>query len=154
MDQYSDTQALDTAIDALQLKGGNKRYTGQSIAKAYSSVFQITGRRGLVPRVLVAVTTGKSDDDVSLVGQNLKTQKIISIVVSVGENVDEIQGNELATSPAHNFVQDDVANLPGVVEDIVDRINKGMMLYVLCCVVFYACCVVLCVASCCSVTLS
>lgn len=128
LDQYNEMQALDTAIDAVSLKAGSKRLTGQSVVKAYSSIFQTTGRRGLVPRVLVVTTTGKSEDDVTLVGQDMRNQKIISIVVNIGENADKPQGIQLATSPAHNFAQDDVGNLKSVVGDVVNRINKGIVL--------------------------
>ena len=126
LDEYSDVQELDDAIDAIPLKGGDKRLARQSVAIAYTSIFQTTGRRGLVPRVLITVTTGKSEDDVGLVGQDLRKQKIVSIVVSVGENVDKSQGIQLATTPEHSFAPDDVAKLPPVVQDVVERINKGL----------------------------
>jgi collagen type XIV alpha len=126
LDEYSDVQELDDAIDAIPLKGGDKRLARQSVAIAYTSIFQTTGRRGLVPRVLITVTTGKSEDDVGLVGQDLRKQKIVSIVVSVGENVDKPQGIQLATTPEHSFAPDDVAKLPPVVQDVVERINKGL----------------------------
>lgn len=127
LDKYNEMNALDAAIDAIQLKAGNKRYTGQSVGKAYSSIFQLTGRHGLVPRVVVIITTGNSEDDVVTIGRDLRNQKIISIVVSVGENVDKVQGTQLATSPVHSFVQDDIAMLPTVIEEVVDRINQGIL---------------------------
>ena len=126
LDQFNEMQALDSAIDAVPLKAGTKRYTGRSVLKAFASIFEITGRRGLVPRVQVVVTTGKSEDDVGSVGSGLRTQKIISIVVSVGENVDKLQGIKLATSPAHSFAEDDVAKLQPIVQGVVERINKGV----------------------------
>ena len=126
LDQYNEMQTLDTAIDAIQLKAGNKRNAGVSIVKAFTSVFQTTGRRGLVRRVLVVVTTGRSEDDVGVVGEDLRTRKIISVVVNVGENADKPQGLQLATTPAHNFAEDDVANLQSVVGGVVERINKGV----------------------------
>ena len=77
--------------------------------------------------MLIVTTTGKSEDDVTLVGQDLRNQKIISIVVNVGEYADKPQGIQLATSPAHSFADDDVGNLKSVVGDVVDRINKGIL---------------------------
>lgn len=127
LDQYDEMQALDVAIDAIPLKSGSKRYTGQSVITAFKSIFLTTGRRGLVPRVLLVITTGNSEDDVRLVGQGLKEQKVISIVISVGENVNKDQGIQLATSPEHAFAQDDIANLQTIVEDVVQKINKGIV---------------------------
>jgi collagen type XII alpha len=72
LDQYNEIQALDTAIDAVPLKAGNNRYIGQTVMTAYSSVFQVTGRRGLVPRVAIVVTTGRSSDNVKSVGLSMR----------------------------------------------------------------------------------
>ena len=129
LDQYKETQALDTAIDAIQPKAGNKRYTGQSVMNAYNSVFQVTGRRGLVPRVAIVLTTGKSSDDTRSVGQNLRKERLSIIVVSVGQSVDRSQGRQLATSPRHSFVRSDVSKLPTLLRPVVNRINAGMCNY-------------------------
>ena len=128
LDQYDEMQALDKAIDAIQLKAGNRRYIGQTVMTAYTSVFQVTGRRGLVPRVAIVVTTGKSRDNVRSVGQSLRKQKVSVIVVSVGQAVDKKQGKRLATSPKHSFVRGDVSKLPTVIGKVVARINKGLLL--------------------------
>jgi hypothetical protein len=89
---------------------------------------------------MITVTTGKSEDDVGLVGQDLRKQKIVSIVVSVGENVDKPQGIQLATTPEHSFAPDDVAKLPPVVQDVVERINKGIVFFVVLVWVLVLCC--------------
>ncbi|CAB4043857.1 Hypothetical predicted protein, partial [Paramuricea clavata] len=125
LDQYNEMQALDNAIDAVALKAGNRRYIGRSVMTAYTSVFQITGRRGLVPRVAIVITTGKSSDDVRSVGQSLRQQKVSVIVVSIGgQPGKKKQGKQLATSPKHSFVRGDVSKLPTVVINVVDTINR------------------------------
>ena len=130
LDQYNELQALDRAIDAVPLKAGSKRYAGVSVVKAYTSIFQTTGRRGLVPRVLVVITTGRFEDDVASVGNDLRNQKVNTLVVNVGENTDKLQGVQLATSPAQSFAEEDIANLQSVVKGVVERINKGICIFV------------------------
>jgi collagen type XII alpha len=126
LDRYNEMQALDTAIDGIQLKAGNRRLIGQSVMTAYTQVFQVTGRRGLVPRVVIVVTTGKSRDNVRSVGRSLRNQKVSVIVVSVGQAVNKKQARRLATTPKHSFVRGDISKLPTVVGSVVDRINKGL----------------------------
>lgn len=126
LDQYDEIQDLDTAIDAVPLKAGNRRSIGQAVMNAYTTVFRVTGRRGLVPRVAVVISTGKSADNVRSVGQSLRKEKVSVIVVNVGQAAEKTQGKQLATSPKHSFVRRDVAKLPTLVVKVVDRINKGM----------------------------
>ena len=125
LDQYDEVQALDTAIDAIPLKAGKDRFVGQTVMTAYNNVLQVTGRRGLVPRVAIIITTGKSGDDVKSVGQSLRKQKVSVLVVSVGQAVKKRQGRQLATSPQHSFVRRDISKLPTVLQKLVERINKG-----------------------------
>lgn len=139
LDQYNEMQALDTAIDGVSLKAGNRRYIGQSVMTSYTAVFQVTGRRGLVPRVAIVVTTGKSSDDVRSVGQTLRQQKVSVIVVSVGQTVKRKQGKQLATSPKHSFVLGDISKLPTLVQGVVDRVNRGLfVLFVKACICWTA----------------
>lgn len=128
LDQYDEVQALDTAIDAIQLKAGKDRFVGQTVMTAYNNVLQVTGRRGLVPRVAIIITTGKSGDDVKSVGQSLRKQKVSVLVVSVGQAVKKRQGRQLATSPKHSFVRRDISKLPTVLQKLVERINKGWII--------------------------
>ena len=134
LDQYDEMQALDTAIDAIPLKAGNNRLIGQTVMTAYTTVLQVTGRRGLVPRVAIVITTGKSADDVKSVGQSLKMQKVSVVVVSVGQAVKKKQGNQLATSPKHSFVRRDISKLPTLLQQVVQRINKGWFVCWWCCI--------------------
>ena len=127
LDKYAEMQALDTAIDALTLKAGRKRYIGQTVNTARQSVFATSGRRGLVPRVAIVITTGKSQDNVEEVGRGLRREKMPVIVVSVGQSVKKKQGRQLATSRKHNFVRRDISKLPTVVEKVVNRINEGLL---------------------------
>lgn len=126
LDQFTEVQTLDAAIDAVQLKAGKNRYVAQSVMNAYTSVFQLTGRRGLVPRVAIIITTGKSSDNVKAVGENLRQQKVTVIVVSAGQTTSRKQGKQLATSPRHSFVRRDVSKLLTALPRVVDRINAGL----------------------------
>lgn len=125
LDQYNEIDLLDKAIDATNLAGGS-RMTGQGVTSIYASIFQASGRRGLVPQVAVVVVTGKSLDDIASVGASLRKAKLTTIVVSAGQDVDKKQAKDLAASSGDVITKEDVTKLPTVVRSVVFRINKGV----------------------------
>lgn len=125
LDQYNEVDLMDKAIDDTNLAGGI-RMTGQAITSSYASIFKASGRRGLVPQVAVVLVTGKSEDDVAIVGDSLRKAKLTTIVVSAGQDVDKKQAKDLATSHADVITREDVTKIPTVVRKVVFRINKGV----------------------------
>ena len=125
LDQYNEVEMLDKAIDAAAIAGGS-RMTGQAVTSTYTSIFKGSGRRGLVSQVAITLVTGKSLDDVALVGDSLRRSKVTSIVVNVGQDVDKKQANAFASSRGDVITKEDVTKLPAAVTEVVDRVNKGM----------------------------
>lgn len=123
-DKDTEIAEIDKNVDYVTFPGGN-RNVGSGISVTIRSVLTSTGRRGMVPQILVTILAGKSSDDVTSMASELHRAQIKSIAVGVGSvvNRDELS---LIAGDSHNvIVNSDLSKLAAVVPEIVEKINQG-----------------------------
>ncbi|KAK3703105.1 hypothetical protein QZH41_003014 [Actinostola sp. cb2023] len=100
-DKYNDKQDLDSAIDKID-NAGLTTFTGKGLKFALEKVFN-SARNG-VPKVLVLMTDGRSNDDVIKPSQLLKNSGVQIVTLGLGTNYDIDQLKAIATKPVTGHV--------------------------------------------------
>jgi hypothetical protein len=99
--------AIASSIDAIRYTGGGTR-TGAAIAYAQSALFgAASGARPAnagVPKVLVVITDGKSQDRVSAAALQMKAAGTSVFAIGVGRGYDRDELDQLASEPTSEHV--------------------------------------------------
>ncbi|XP_066452913.1 collagen alpha-1(VII) chain isoform X1 [Eleutherodactylus coqui] len=99
--QHQNGTEVIQAIRSLTYKGGNTR-TGTGLRYVADNFFGPTILRPDVPKVVILITDGKSQDDVDQASQRLKDQGIKIYAVGI-KNADSRELTRVASTPTDNF---------------------------------------------------
>ncbi|KAJ8291054.1 hypothetical protein GJAV_G00020860 [Gymnothorax javanicus] len=109
LSSYGDKETLLDAIQRISYKGGNTK-TGTAIKHVKESVFTTAGgmRRG-VPKVLVVLTDGRSQDDVNKVSKEMQTDGYSIFAIGFADaDYGELVNIASKPSERHVFFVDDL----------------------------------------------
>lgn len=123
-DKDSEMTEIDKNVDYVTFPGGD-RNVGSAISVAIRNAFTSTGRRGLVPQVLVTILAGKSNDDITAMTKELHRAVIKSIAVGLGSVVNRDELSLIAGDSQNVVVNSDLSKLATVVPNVVEQINRG-----------------------------
>uniref|UniRef100_A0A8D3CW85 Collagen type XII alpha 1 chain n=1 Tax=Scophthalmus maximus TaxID=52904 RepID=A0A8D3CW85_SCOMX len=108
LNTYHDKGVVLSALQTVRYRGGNTK-TGVALKHVYEKVFTSdSGMRRNVPKVLVVVTDGRSQDDVKKSAEKLQHSGYSVFVVGVAD-VDISELRQIGSKPSerHVFVVDD-----------------------------------------------
>uniref|UniRef100_A0A3B3Z6N2 VWFA domain-containing protein n=1 Tax=Periophthalmus magnuspinnatus TaxID=409849 RepID=A0A3B3Z6N2_9GOBI len=120
LNSYSDKEKLLDAINRISYKGGNTK-TGRAIQHVREQIFTSEGgvRRG-VPRVLVVLTDGRSQDDVNKVSKELQMEGYIVFAIGFADaDYGELVSIASKPSDRHVFFVDDLDAFKKIEEKLV-----------------------------------
>ena len=120
---HFDQVALDKAINQVSYPGGKKHFLGQAVIDTKRVLFDASGRKN-VPKALVTIVVGSSDDDVVAGATALKTDGITSVVVGIGAN-NRKQIDTLATSSKHYYINLVYHSLAITINGVIQNIGKA-----------------------------
>ncbi|XP_052439346.1 collagen alpha-1(XIV) chain-like isoform X2 [Carassius gibelio] len=120
LSSYNNKENLLDAIQRISYKGGNTK-TGRAMQHVKDSVFSVVGgaRRG-VPKVLVVLTDGRSQDDVLQVSQEIQTEGYIVFAIGFAD-ADYSELVSIASKPSerHVFFVDDLDDFRKIEEKLI-----------------------------------
>ncbi|XP_059375547.1 collagen alpha-1(XIV) chain, partial [Carassius carassius] len=120
LSSYNNKENLLDAIQRISYKGGNTK-TGRAMHHVKDSVFSVVGgaRRG-VPKVLVVLTDGRSQDDVLQVSQEIQTEGYIVFAIGFAD-ADYSELVSIASKPSerHVFFVDDLDDFRKIEEKLI-----------------------------------
>ncbi|KAM9385496.1 collagen alpha-1(XIV) chain [Pholidichthys leucotaenia] len=117
---YSNKERLLEAINRISYKGGNTK-TGRAIQHVKENIFTAEGgmRRG-VPKVLVVLTDGRSQDDVNKVSKELQMEGYIVFAIGFADaDYGELVSIASKPSDRHVFFVDDLDAFRKIEEKLV-----------------------------------
>uniref|UniRef100_A0A8C2CM97 Collagen alpha-1(XII) chain n=1 Tax=Cyprinus carpio TaxID=7962 RepID=A0A8C2CM97_CYPCA len=120
LNTYNDKGNALSALNLIGYKGGNTK-TGVALKHVYEKVFTLdSGMRRNVPKVVVAVTDGRSQDEVSKNAAKLQQAGYSVFVVGVAD-VDFVELQNIASKPSerHVFVVDDFDAFSSIQDNLV-----------------------------------
>ncbi|XP_051951417.1 collagen alpha-1(XII) chain-like isoform X2 [Xyrauchen texanus] len=120
LNAYNDKGTLLSALKLIRYRGGNTK-TGVALKHVYEKVFTVeSGMRRNVPKVVVAVTDGRSQDDVQKNAAKLQHAGYSVFVVGVAD-VDFVELQNIASKPSerHVFVVDDFDAFSTIQDNLV-----------------------------------
>ncbi|KAK7939882.1 hypothetical protein WMY93_003208 [Mugilogobius chulae] len=120
LNSYSDKEKLLDAINRISYKGGNTK-TGRAIQHVREQIFTTEGgvRRG-VPKVLVVLTDGRSQDDVNKVSKELQMEGYIVFAIGFADaDYGELVSIASKPSERHVFFVDDLDAFKKIEEKLV-----------------------------------
>uniref|UniRef100_A0AAX7TV39 Collagen, type XIV, alpha 1b n=1 Tax=Astatotilapia calliptera TaxID=8154 RepID=A0AAX7TV39_ASTCA len=128
LNSYSDKEGLLDAINKISYKGGNTK-TGRAIQHVKKNIFtEEAGARRGIPKVLVVLTDGRSQDDVNKVSKEMQMEGYIVFAIGFADaDYGELVSIASKPSDRHVFFVDDL--------DAFKKIEEKLLF---CC--FSACC--------------
>ncbi|XP_072317831.1 collagen alpha-1(XIV) chain-like, partial [Eucyclogobius newberryi] len=120
LNSYSDKEKLLDAVNRISYKGGNTK-TGRAIQHVREQIFTSEGgvRRG-VPKVLVVLTDGRSQDDVNKVSKELQMEGYIVFAIGFADaDYGELVSIASKPSERHVFFVDDLDAFKKIEEKLV-----------------------------------
>ena len=123
-DKDTEMAEIDKNVDFATFSGGN-RNIGSAISVVLRDVLATSGRRGMIPQILVSILTGKSNDDVKKITQELHQTKVKSIAVGVGSVINQDDLILIAGDGRNVIVNSDLSKLGLLIPEIVKKINEG-----------------------------
>ncbi|XP_061680396.1 collagen alpha-1(XIV) chain-like [Syngnathoides biaculeatus] len=120
LDAYDDKERLLDAVNKISYKGGNTK-TGRAIQHAKDSIFTAEGgvRRG-VPKVLVVLTDGRSQDDVNKVSEEMRAEGFVVFAIGFADaDYGELVSMASKPSDRHVFFVDDLDAFEKIEERLV-----------------------------------
>lgn len=120
LNAYSSKERLLEAISSISYKGGNTQ-TGRAIQHVKDSVFTEEGgvRKG-VPKVLVVLTDGRSQDDVSKVSKEMQKEGYTVFAIGFADaDYGELVSVASKPSTRHVFFVDDLDAFREIEEELV-----------------------------------
>ncbi|XP_061633704.1 collagen alpha-1(XIV) chain isoform X1 [Phyllopteryx taeniolatus] len=123
LSSHGNKEALLEAIQRIRYKGGNTK-TGRAIKHVKESIFKsdVGARRG-VPKVLVVLTDGRSQDDVNKVSKEMQMEGYIIFAIGFADaDYGELVNIASKPSDRHVFFVDDL--------DAVKKIEEHLITFV------------------------
>ncbi|XP_065112633.1 collagen alpha-1(XII) chain isoform X1 [Paramisgurnus dabryanus] len=120
LNSYDDKGIALSALKLIRYRGGNTK-TGVALKHVYEKVFTIdSGMRRNVPKVVVAVTDGRSQDEVKKNAAKLQHAGYSVFVIGVAD-VDFVELQHIASKPSerHVFVVDDFDAFSTIQDNLV-----------------------------------
>ncbi|XP_019724357.1 collagen alpha-1(XIV) chain-like isoform X1 [Hippocampus comes] len=120
LDAYDDKERLLDAINKISYKGGNTK-TGRAIRHMKDNIFTAEGgvRRG-VPKVLVVLTDGRSQDDVNKISKEMRMEGFIIFAIGFADaDYGELVSIASEPSDRHVFFVDDLDAFKKIEEKLV-----------------------------------
>ncbi|XP_041941676.1 collagen alpha-1(XIV) chain isoform X3 [Alosa sapidissima] len=120
LNSHSDKQSLLDAIQRISYKGGNTK-TGRAMKHVKEAIFTEEGglRRG-VPKVLVVLTDGRSQDDVNKVSKEMQQDGYIIFAIGFADaDYGELVNMASKPSDRHVFFVDDVDAVKKIEEQLI-----------------------------------
>lgn len=127
--QYKTQQEVEAAIGNIKYPGYRTK-TGAGLTMATDKLFN-NARPG-VPRVLIVLTDGASNDDVVKPSETLRSTGIIIFSVGLGKNFKIAQLNAMASDPKEEHVFTvDFPQMETIVKAMQEKLCKGKRLYII-----------------------
>ena len=123
-DKDTEMAEIDKNVDYVNFPGG-KRNVGNAISVAIRDVLATSGRRGMIPQILVSVLAGKSNDDLKAMTTELHRAKVKSIAVGVSSVINQDELRMIAGDGQNVIVNSDLSKLALSIPEIVRKINAG-----------------------------
>ncbi|XP_061572452.1 collagen alpha-1(XIV) chain [Cololabis saira] len=120
LSSHGDKEALLEAIQKIRYKGGNTK-TGRAIKHVKESIFtpEAGARRG-VPKVLVVLTDGRSQDDVNKVSKEMQMEGYIIFAIGFADaDYGELVNIASKPSDRHVFFVDDLDAVKKIEEQLI-----------------------------------
>ncbi|XP_047455334.1 collagen alpha-1(XIV) chain isoform X2 [Mugil cephalus] len=120
LSSHSNKEALLEAIQRIRYKGGNTK-TGRAIKHVKESIFtpEAGARRG-VPKVLVVLTDGRSQDDVNKVSKEMQMEGYIIFAIGFADaDYGELVNIASKPSDRHVFFVDDLDAVKKIEEQLI-----------------------------------
>ncbi|KAM6973005.1 collagen alpha-1(XIV) chain [Aplochiton taeniatus] len=120
LNSYGDKDRLLEAINKISYKGGNTK-TGRAIQHVKESIFTVEGgvRRG-IPKVLVVLTDGRSQDDVNKVSKEIQMEGYIVFAIGFADaDYGELVSIASKPSDRHVFFVDDLDAFTKIEEKLI-----------------------------------
>ncbi|XP_062298281.1 uncharacterized protein LOC134003171 [Scomber scombrus] len=121
LNTHQTNQSLLEAITKLPYKGGNTM-TGIALQLVLHYNFKPNvGMRADSQKIIILITDGKSQDNVSLASDHLRDSGIEIYAIGV-KDADKSQLLEITANPAHVYMVDDFNGLERIVNDLIINI--------------------------------
>ncbi|KAK5852560.1 hypothetical protein PBY51_006413 [Eleginops maclovinus] len=120
LNAYRDKGVAMSALHTIRYRGGNTK-TGVALKHTYEKAFSIeNGMRRNVPKVVVAITDGRSQDEVKKSAANLQHAGYSVFAIGVAD-VDFVELQEIGSKPSdrHVFVVDDFDAFDTIKENLI-----------------------------------
>ncbi|XP_074472614.1 collagen alpha-1(XII) chain isoform X2 [Sebastes fasciatus] len=120
LNAYKDKGIAMSALHLIRYKGGNTK-TGVALKHTYEKAFSIAnGMRRNVPKVVVTITDGRSQDDVKKNAAKLQHAGYSVFAIGVAD-VDFVELQEIGSKPSdrHVFVVDDFDAFDTIKENLI-----------------------------------
>ncbi|KAM3858555.1 collagen alpha-1(XIV) chain [Diretmus argenteus] len=120
LNSYNNKERLLDAINRISYKGGNTK-TGRAIQHVKENIFTAEGgvRRG-IPKVLVVLTDGRSQDDVNKVSKEMQMEGYIVFAIGFADaDYGELVSIASKPSDRHVFFVDDLDAFKSIEEKLV-----------------------------------
>ncbi|KAM7420454.1 hypothetical protein PAMA_014937 [Pampus argenteus] len=120
LSSHGNKEALLEAIQRIRYKGGNTK-TGRAIKHVKESIFTSEGgaRRG-VPKVLVVLTDGRSQDDVNKISKEMQMEGYIIFAIGFADaDYGELVNIASKPSDRHVFFVDDLDAVKKIEEQLI-----------------------------------
>ena len=125
---YSTTETLVSAIQSIQYDAG-QTFTGEALNSIRTDLF-IMARNG-VPKILIALTDGKSHDSVTLPSSRLRDSGVHIISVGVGD-ADYAELADMASDPDDGNVYDvTFISLSNLVGSLLQSVCNGICYFLI-----------------------
>ncbi|XP_073341494.1 collagen alpha-1(XIV) chain-like [Pagrus major] len=120
LSSHGNKEALLEAIQKIRYKGGNTK-TGRAIKHVKESIFtQEAGARRGVPKVLVVLTDGRSQDDVNKVSKEMQMDGYIIFAIGFADaDYGELVNIASKPSDRHVFFVDDLDAVKKIEEQLI-----------------------------------
>uniref|UniRef100_A0A669DZ60 Collagen type XIV alpha 1 chain n=1 Tax=Oreochromis niloticus TaxID=8128 RepID=A0A669DZ60_ORENI len=120
LNSYSDKEGLLDAINKISYKGGNTK-TGRAIQHVKKNIFtEEAGARRGIPKVLVVLTDGRSQDDVNKVSKEMQMEGYIVFAIGFADaDYGELVSIASKPSDRHVFFVDDLDAFKKIEEKLV-----------------------------------
>ncbi|XP_077577231.1 collagen alpha-1(XIV) chain isoform X2 [Stigmatopora nigra] len=120
LSSHGDKEALLEAIQRIKYKGGNTK-TGRAITHVKESIFTSdAGARRGVPKVLVVLTDGRSQDDVNKVSMEMQMDGYIIFAIGFADaDYGELVNIASKPSDRHVFFVDDLDAVKKIEEQLI-----------------------------------
>ena len=116
---------LDKAVDQVNYPSGSGHSLGQAVVDTKRVLFDASGRKN-VPKALVTIIVGKSDDEVSTGATSLKTDGIRSVVIGIRNNKKK-QIETLASSSKHYYINLVYHFLGYTIQGVIEKIGMSVV---------------------------